>query len=99
MPDYQQHERFGVHYLRPTSEWVSRQQARIQTDWAGYWIVDSGSRNGTYVNGIMLGPEPQLLRRADLIELGGVETPIQWVFRASEATTLFPFLRAEPSSK
>ena len=20
MPDYQQHERFGVHYLRPTSE-------------------------------------------------------------------------------
>ena len=30
MPDYQQHERFGVHYLRPTSEMPLRPMGREQ---------------------------------------------------------------------
>ena len=37
MPDYQQHERFGVHYLRPTSEPIHRSMLIHDED---YSIVD-----------------------------------------------------------
>ena len=71
-------------------EGVSRLHARIQADSAGYWILDLGSSNGTYVNGIKLGAEYRLLRRSDLIELRDADTAIQWVFVESEATTEMP---------
>lgn len=71
---------------------VSRQHARIQKDSAGHWIIDSGSANGTYVNGERLGTEPQLLRHLDLIELGSTGAAVNWVFIHSQATTKMPRL-------
>ena len=59
---------------------VSRQHAGIRGDEAGYWIEDLGSRNGTFVNGESVGTEPRLLRNMDRIELGGVNTPVHWLF-------------------
>ena len=73
---------------------ASRQHAAIRGDSVGYWIADLGSRNGTYVNGERLGPEPRLLRNLNRIELGSY-TECQWVFMESRETSDMP----RPSSR
>lgn len=65
---------------------VSRQHAGIRAERDGFWIQDLGSRNGTFVNGQPVEGEGQRLRDMDFIELGGVQSHIQWVFRESGAT-------------
>ena len=68
---------------------VSRQHAGIRAERDGFWIQDLGSRNGTFVNGQLIEGEGQRLRDMDLIELGGVQSHVQWVFRESGATVQF----------
>ena len=50
--------------------YVSRRHAQIQFHGGGYHISDLGSKNGTYVNGVRLAEEPQVLSSGDRIELG-----------------------------
>jgi adenylate cyclase len=62
-------------------ERVSRRHALIHpqgTD--GYWLVDLGSRNGTYVNERRVG-QPRRLRDGDRLQLG----PFTFVFRQAHA--------------
>jgi adenylate cyclase len=67
-------------------ERVSRRHATVHAQGENeYWIVDFGSRNGTYLNNQRI-LHPTRLRHGDLIRIG----PFQWVFRlagASEAVT------------
>ena len=69
---------------------VSRQHAGIRGDSEGYWIADLGSRNGTFVNGERVDVGPRRLRNFDRIALGGVNTPVHWVFMESQATISIP---------
>ena len=69
---------------------VSREHAAIRGDADGYWISDLGSRNGTYVNGERLGPEPHKLQNKDVIQLGGVDNDVRWVFTRSMDTQIGP---------
>ena len=73
---------------------VSRQHARIQSDSAGYWIIDSGSANGTFVNGERVSDRPRLLRHLDRIEVGRADANVHWVFIKSQAATQMPRLEA-----
>ncbi|MFQ5342784.1 MAG: FHA domain-containing protein [Anaerolineae bacterium] len=50
---------------------VSRQHARISRREFGYYLIDLGSRNGTFVNGQPIGSEPHRLHDGDEIVLGG----------------------------
>ena len=65
---------------------VSRNHAGIRKNPNGYWLEDLGSRNGTFVNGIPIAGEGQLLRDEDRIELGGADSPVHWIFREIGAT-------------
>ncbi len=76
---------------------VSRQHAGIRGDSEGYWVSDLGSRNGTFVNGEKLGSEPRQLRNFDRIELGGINTPVHWVFMESQATVDMPVVKPDES--
>lgn len=49
---------------------VSRAQARIVRDGAGYWIEDAGSKNGTLVNGVPVVRSS--LHHLDVVSLGRV---------------------------
>ncbi len=50
---------------------ISRQHAKITNTSQGYFMVDLGSRNGTFINGEEIGPVPQRLATGDEIVLGG----------------------------
>ena len=63
---------------------ISRQHAGVRGDREGFWISDLGSRNGTFVNGVRIGQDPQRLRNFDRIELGGMA--VHWVFMESQDT-------------
>jgi hypothetical protein len=65
---------------------ISRQHARIVRHGAAYVIEDLHSRNGTTVNGRVLG-EPHTLHDGDEIELGGIS---HIVFVDSDATSTRP---------
>ena len=76
---------------------ISRQHAGIRGDTEGYWIADLGSRNGAFVNGESVGTEPRRLRNFDRIELGGINTPVHWVFMESQATVDMPVVKPDES--
>jgi len=67
---------------------VSRQHAAIRGDRDGYWLMDLGSRNGTFINGTQIGAEPIRLNNWDRVELGGMQT--HWVFMESQDTVEVP---------
>lgn len=50
--------------------YVSRRHAEIAYDGQDYFIRDLGSKNGTYVDGRAIGPQPVKLRGSEVIELG-----------------------------
>ena len=68
---------------------VSRRHAAIRNDPSGFWIMDLGSRNGTFVNGEQIEGEGVRLHDMDRIELGGIAS-VYWVFRELEATIQIP---------
>jgi hypothetical protein len=52
-------------------DYVSRRHARITKERTGYFVTDTGSSNGTTVNGRMLAPQTaRLLRNGDRIKVG-----------------------------
>lgn len=69
---------------------VSRQHARLSRTLSGYRIQDLGSTNGTFVDGMRLGGEPQELQPGQIIAIGsGVTLVYQAVpSEADEAATV-----------
>jgi adenylate cyclase len=65
---------------------ISRRHATIQVQRQNeYWLVDFGSRNGTYVNGQRI-MQPTILRHEDRLTIG----PFQFVFRMSGQRDIEP---------
>jgi serine/threonine-protein kinase len=70
---------FDMSFYDPEG-YVSRRHAHIVRARNGYFIVDLGSSNGTYVNDRLLPPQrPRLLRNGDQITIG--EVVIQFLLR------------------
>lgn len=68
--------RIGVNQLRLADDRVSRRHALIHSQGVGeYWLVDLGSRNGTYVNDRRVH-QPVQLRTGDTVRVG----PFAFVF-------------------
>lgn len=63
---------------------VSRSQARIVRDGAGYWIEDAGSKNGTLVNGVAV--VRSALHHLDVVSLGRV-VDLVFVHRGDQPTS------------
>lgn len=61
---------------------VSRHHAAIRHEHANFWIVDLGSANGTFVNGIAV-TQPRALRHGDRLRLGDAVL----LFEESESTS------------
>ncbi len=61
-------------------ESISDTHVKLQRREAGWWVVDMGSTNGTYVGGKRINGEQQLVGAPDL-RFGGVK----FIFRASDA--------------
>ena len=56
----------------PSDEFASSSHARIEALRDGLWVVDLGSRNGTFVNGEPVAGREQL-RAGDLVRVGETE--------------------------
>jgi serine/threonine protein kinase len=70
---------FDMSFYDPEG-YVSRRHAHIVRARNGYFIIDLGSSNGTYVNDRLLPPQrPRLLRNGDQITIG--EVVIQFLLR------------------
>ena len=58
----------------PNTPGISRRHAEIRVESGQYILIDSGSRNGTYVNGKRLNPGfPELIHAGDHIALAAAE--------------------------
>jgi pSer/pThr/pTyr-binding forkhead associated (FHA) protein len=62
------------------SEQVSRTHAVIDWDGDHYSVIDAGSRNGTYVNGMRVRRQP--LKNGDMITIGDCEMRFLYDTRA-----------------
>ena len=51
---------------------ISRRHARLEKRGAGWVVVDEGSSNGTFVNGVRVGADGMTLQRGDEIQLGSI---------------------------
>ncbi len=70
----------------PDAEVVSRQHGQIQVEESNYYMVDEGSSNGTYLNGMKLQPHTRyLLNLGDKIDLGQ-QTQLTFIFQHQENT-------------
>jgi pSer/pThr/pTyr-binding forkhead associated (FHA) protein len=56
----------------PTDEFASARHARIEPLRDGLWVVDLGSRNGTFVNGAQVDGRERL-REGDVVRVGETE--------------------------
>ena len=63
---------------------VSRRHAAVGGDSQGLWLMDLGSRNGTFINGNSVGADPQKHTNWDKVELGGML--MHWFFMESQDT-------------
>lgn len=63
-------------HLRPHSEQVSRQHCQIIQEGGRVWVEDSGSRNGTWVNGQRIG-ERKELKNGDRLLVGPLEFEVR----------------------
>lgn len=66
---------------------VSRKHARIRPRSGAWWLLDLGSKNGTFVNGQSVGSEAVCLGHGDEIVFGGV---VKVLFYDPAATPLAP---------
>jgi pSer/pThr/pTyr-binding forkhead associated (FHA) protein len=53
-------------------EYASAQHARFEPRRDGVWIVDAGSTNGTFLNGVLL-EEPRRLETGDVVRVGSTD--------------------------
>ncbi|HIA15445.1 MAG TPA: FHA domain-containing protein, partial [Dehalococcoidia bacterium] len=58
--------------------------AAVGGDSQGFWLMDLGSRNGTFINGNSVGADPQKHTNWDKVELGGML--MHWFFMESQDT-------------
>ena len=63
---------------------VSRRHAAVEGDSQGFWLMDLGSRNGTFINGNSVGADPQKRTNGENVELGGMS--MHWIFMESQDT-------------
>ena len=70
---------------------LSRQHAWIGGDSDGFYIVDLGSSNGTFVRDVRVGRKAHGLRNLDRITFGGAETSL--LFRESQGSVVIPMPR------
>ena len=63
---------------------VSRRHAAVVSDSQGFWLMDLGSRNGTFINGNSVGADPQKHTNWGKAELGGMS--MHWIFMESQDT-------------
>jgi adenylate cyclase len=75
---------------------VSRQHASIRHEQAGFWIVDLGSANGTFVNGMAVAAA-RVLRNGDRIRLGNAMLAFEEESGTSAAAGLPPEERTQIS--
>jgi len=64
-------------HVRPDSDWVSRQHCRLRVTGDNAFLKDLGSRNGTLVNGVLIGREQQL-KDGDEVQLGPLVFRVQF---------------------
>lgn len=75
---------------------VSRNHARVEMQGDACWLVDLGSHNGSYVNGIRV-EQKRMLRVGDLIRLGG--TKIEVLGPQSNTTTPPPVIEIDDETE
>jgi putative nucleotidyltransferase with HDIG domain len=63
---------------------VSRRHAEIQKTPDGWYVRDLDSTNGTYVNGVRIGPMKHLLRSRDILQFGKVAVLVELHEAASD---------------
>jgi len=68
---------------------LSRQHIRLTPELGYCSVTDLSSRNGTAVNGVLIGPKPVVLNDGDLILLAGA---VQFRFADPKATPIAPRL-------
>src|SRR6266571_473550 len=56
---------------------VSRRHAEVRLGDDGWYVNDLESTNGTYVNGVRIGPSEQLLRPRDIVQFGKVAVVVE----------------------
>jgi putative nucleotidyltransferase with HDIG domain len=56
---------------------VSRRHAEVRLGEEGWYVRDLESTNGTYVNGIRIGPGDQLLKPRDIVQFGKVAVMVE----------------------
>ncbi len=56
---------------------VSRRHAEVRRADDGWYVRDLESTNGTYVNGVRIGPGEQLLRARDIVQFGKVAVIVE----------------------
>jgi pSer/pThr/pTyr-binding forkhead associated (FHA) protein len=61
----------------PQDEYASSQHARLEPLRDGVWLVDLGSRNGTYVNGRQVNGREQL-HDGDVVHIGETDLRVEW---------------------
>jgi HD-GYP domain-containing protein (c-di-GMP phosphodiesterase class II) len=56
---------------------VSRRHAEVRSADTGWWVRDLESTNGTYVNGVRLGPGERQLHPRDIVQFGKVAMMVE----------------------
>ncbi|MCS6897926.1 MAG: FHA domain-containing protein, partial [Nitrospira sp.] len=58
---------------------VSRRHAELRRADSGWWVRDLDSTNGTFVNGVRLGPGERQLHSRDIVQFGKVAMMVELV--------------------
>jgi hypothetical protein len=82
---------------------VSRRHAEIRPVEQGWQVVDCGSTNGTYLNGVRLDAQPRQFGINDVLQFGkvafAVEMPEEFWLRSNDPSALSRFIRGSISER
>ena len=81
-------------HVRPNSDWVSRQHCLLRVTGNAAFLKDLGSRNGTLVNGVLIGAEKQLFH-GDRVQFGPLVFEVQ-VDDSRAPAAVDPLLQSDP---